>query len=177
MTPVRLEYAAPRSRVKHSTTEPLRSHIACVFILQITKVASFLEFIYGGMQINFTVRTSKSFNSPLTSCDFCCLPITFANSLLPDQDWQYVLIWIQNVCHSIFAFYNSFFFFAIWSYGSPLTQTIDAIQTIDALVLMIWYVTWNVSQFCLWNNTNCSLWMSRTILYYTLLHKICAAQF
>ena len=26
MTPVRLESAAPRSRVKHSTTEPLRSH-------------------------------------------------------------------------------------------------------------------------------------------------------
>ena len=26
MTPVRLEPAAPRSRVKHSTTEPLRSH-------------------------------------------------------------------------------------------------------------------------------------------------------
>ena len=26
MTPVRLEAAAPRSRVKHSTTEPLRSH-------------------------------------------------------------------------------------------------------------------------------------------------------
>ena len=26
MTPVRLEPAAPRSRVKHSITEPLRSH-------------------------------------------------------------------------------------------------------------------------------------------------------
>ena len=26
MTPVRLEPAAPRSRVKHSTIEPLRSH-------------------------------------------------------------------------------------------------------------------------------------------------------
>ena len=32
MTPVRLEPAAPRSRVKHSTTEPLRSHIkGCVY--------------------------------------------------------------------------------------------------------------------------------------------------
>ena len=28
MTPVRLEPAAPRSQVKHSTTEPLRSHIS-----------------------------------------------------------------------------------------------------------------------------------------------------
>ena len=28
MTPMRLEPAAPRSRVKHSTTEPLRSHLA-----------------------------------------------------------------------------------------------------------------------------------------------------
>ena len=27
MTPVRLEPAAPRSRVKHSTTEPLRSYV------------------------------------------------------------------------------------------------------------------------------------------------------
>ena len=30
MTPVRLEPAAPRSRVKHSTTEPLRSPTPCV---------------------------------------------------------------------------------------------------------------------------------------------------
>ena len=30
MTPVRLEPAAPRSRVKHSTTEPLRSLAAVV---------------------------------------------------------------------------------------------------------------------------------------------------
>ena len=30
MTPVRLEPAAPRSRVKHSTTEPLRSVNPCV---------------------------------------------------------------------------------------------------------------------------------------------------
>ena len=27
VTPVRLEPAAPRSRVRHSTTEPLRSHV------------------------------------------------------------------------------------------------------------------------------------------------------
>ena len=30
MTPVRLEPAAPRSRVKHSTTEPLRSRMLSV---------------------------------------------------------------------------------------------------------------------------------------------------
>ena len=32
MTPVRLEPAALRSRVKHSTTEPLRSHVVHVVI-------------------------------------------------------------------------------------------------------------------------------------------------
>ena len=31
MTPVRLEPSALRSRVKHSTTEPLRSQFVCVF--------------------------------------------------------------------------------------------------------------------------------------------------
>ena len=31
VTPVRLEPAASRSRVKHSTTEPLRSHLNVVF--------------------------------------------------------------------------------------------------------------------------------------------------
>ena len=33
VTPVRLEPAAPRSGVKHSTTEPLRSHIFVTFII------------------------------------------------------------------------------------------------------------------------------------------------
>ena len=32
MTPVRLEPAAPRSRVKHSTTEPLCSQIQCYIV-------------------------------------------------------------------------------------------------------------------------------------------------
>ena len=30
VAPVRLEPSAPRSRVKHSTTEPLRSHMAMI---------------------------------------------------------------------------------------------------------------------------------------------------
>ena len=33
MTPVRLEPAAPRSRVKHSTTEPLRSLVIVVILV------------------------------------------------------------------------------------------------------------------------------------------------
>ena len=33
VTPVRLESTAPRSRVKHSTTEPLRSHHFLVIFL------------------------------------------------------------------------------------------------------------------------------------------------
>ena len=32
MTPVRLEPAALRSRVKHSTTEPLRSHLGVTIV-------------------------------------------------------------------------------------------------------------------------------------------------
>ena len=35
MTPVRLEPAASRSRVKHSTTEPLRSYISLIKNVQI----------------------------------------------------------------------------------------------------------------------------------------------
>ena len=33
MTPVRLEPATPRSRVKHSTTEPLRSLVIVVILV------------------------------------------------------------------------------------------------------------------------------------------------
>ena len=37
-------------------------------------------------------------NSFPASGDFCCLLITFANSLDPDQDQHYVvLIWIQTI--------------------------------------------------------------------------------
>ena len=38
MTPVRLEPAAPRSRVKHSTTEPLRSRIVVDFLSIVTPI-------------------------------------------------------------------------------------------------------------------------------------------
>ena len=36
VTPVRLEPAALRSRVKHSTTEPLHSHICFVVLIKVT---------------------------------------------------------------------------------------------------------------------------------------------
>ena len=40
------------------------------------------------------------FNSLLSRGDFCCLLITFANSLDPDQARQNVgLVWIQTVWH------------------------------------------------------------------------------
>ena len=39
VTPVRLEPAAPRSRVKHSTTEPLRFH--CVYVKTKTYIYNF----------------------------------------------------------------------------------------------------------------------------------------
>ena len=40
MTPVRLEPAAPRSRVKHSTTEPLRSLVLVVFLVEVMIVVA-----------------------------------------------------------------------------------------------------------------------------------------
>ena len=40
VTPVRLEPAAPRSRVKHSTTEPLRSHNDFVRINKIKDITA-----------------------------------------------------------------------------------------------------------------------------------------
>ena len=48
MTPVRLEPAALRSRVKHSTTEPLRSHICEVMMCSMQGVIkrSLEEFVY-----------------------------------------------------------------------------------------------------------------------------------
>ena len=45
MTPVRLEPAALRSRVKHSTTEPLRSHFGDVSVAQL--VASMSGLVLG----------------------------------------------------------------------------------------------------------------------------------
>ena len=40
MTPVKLEPAAPRSRVKHSTTEPLRSHVIVVILVVVMIVVA-----------------------------------------------------------------------------------------------------------------------------------------
>ena len=40
MTPVRLEPAAPRSRVKHSATEPLRSLVIVVILVVVMIVVA-----------------------------------------------------------------------------------------------------------------------------------------
>ena len=40
MTPVRLEPAAPRSRVKHSTNEPLRSLVIVVILVVVMIVVA-----------------------------------------------------------------------------------------------------------------------------------------
>ena len=40
MTPVRLEPAAPRSRVKHSTSEPLRSLVIVVVLVVVMIVVA-----------------------------------------------------------------------------------------------------------------------------------------
>ena len=40
MTPVRLETAASRSRVKHSTTEPLRSLVIVVILVMVMIVVA-----------------------------------------------------------------------------------------------------------------------------------------
>ena len=40
MTPVRLEPAAPQSRVKHSTTEPLRSLVIVVILVVVMIVVA-----------------------------------------------------------------------------------------------------------------------------------------
>ena len=66
MTPVRLEPGALRSRVKHSTTEPLRSHE---------------ELMCKNQQHQYPF---------LASGDFCHLLITFVNNLGPDQDQENV---------------------------------------------------------------------------------------
>ena len=40
MTPVKLEPAAPRSRVKHSTTEPLRSLVIVIILVVVMIVVA-----------------------------------------------------------------------------------------------------------------------------------------
>ena len=68
MTPVRLEPAAPRSRVKNSTTEPLHSHLFCVCVgtflchLMIYIKLAIAIFFY----FNKTTITSTTFFSART---------------------------------------------------------------------------------------------------------------
>ena len=60
MTPVRLEFAAPRSRVKHSTTESLRSlEVFCVpYVLSEWRG---LSTIYDGARRNNEVKSKYSY--------------------------------------------------------------------------------------------------------------------
>ena len=73
MTPVRLELATPRSRVEHSTTEPL------LFPCKYMKLCALGQ--------NYSCLL---FNSFIASGDFRRLLITFANSMGPDLDRQSV---------------------------------------------------------------------------------------
>ena len=88
MTPVRLEPAALRSRVKHSTTEPLRSL---------------------GKKVNF--EKSADDNKNMINYPTCkelelitihCLLVTFANSLDPDQDQQNISPYMDPTFWKIF---------------------------------------------------------------------------
>ena len=57
MTPVRLESAALRSRVKHSTTEPLRSHYFNEMRRENIRANNLLQFIH---QVTIEFRCRKS---------------------------------------------------------------------------------------------------------------------
>ena len=95
MTLVRLEPAA--LRVKHFTTEPLRSLnkiYACSYILR-----GWL-YIFHLYLVAFIFIIHSFLYSFLVSGDFCCRRITFAKSLFPALYRQHVLIWIQTVGHS-----------------------------------------------------------------------------
>ena len=50
--PVRLEPAAPRSRVKHSTTEPLRSHILLYYYKAVHRAKCYEPFNIGHRPVN-----------------------------------------------------------------------------------------------------------------------------
>ena len=69
MTPVRLEPAVPRSRVKHSTTEPLRSLIKkcvclvhCVFVVGI----DVLEILASNNEMQFLIFKDISLKPKVT---------------------------------------------------------------------------------------------------------------
>ena len=60
MTPVRLEPAAPRSRVKHSTTEPLSFLSDVVFIMLINvKMPTFVGTLTFMSRINFRLSSAE----------------------------------------------------------------------------------------------------------------------
>ena len=82
VTPVRLEPAALRSRVKHSTTEPLRS----------------LSFANAISQSTDDKILSEVVINPLPDRDECCrLQMIFAK-LDPDQAGQNIgPVWVQAV--------------------------------------------------------------------------------
>ena len=90
MTPVRLEPAAPRSRVKHSTTEPLRSH-SLIFVSQ-----GYLK------STTFHTRTSRSGLSTLGyKCDnesFSTYHIFFVCLIwfLTSQSTNFQLYWKES---------------------------------------------------------------------------------
>ena len=84
MTPVRLEPAAPRSRVKHSTTEPLRSLKRSVHLNVLLNI-----YKQNITSLSFLVSTTVG-ESYFARGDFCRLLITFANNLAPDQNRRYV---------------------------------------------------------------------------------------
>ena len=58
MTPVRLESTTPRSRVKHSTTEPLRFH----FSLHIQVVARVKMLIFSPYEMKYIWYLPKNAN-------------------------------------------------------------------------------------------------------------------
>ena len=73
MTPVRLEHATPRSRVKHSTTEPLHSHLLFDAHKISTNVTNFLVETkscqqtyepWHGVSNNVVCATSKVSDQP-----------------------------------------------------------------------------------------------------------------
>ena len=78
MTPVRLEPAAPRSRVKHSTTEPLRSlgsvvivySVYCkIYVYLVAVLDIILFFIYQLKSINLVYIITSKMRFMVYSCD------------------------------------------------------------------------------------------------------------
>ena len=64
MTPVRLEPAAPRSRVKHSTTEPPRFNVCRVVdLIRTAEVNACIMYIFGKIELfQVIILQSKIFN-------------------------------------------------------------------------------------------------------------------